>query len=78
MHMRLGVAVPALGALPRMSKRGACPVPALPWLARVCARCACVCASVHVPAAVLAPPEERQLFHVVYFWVHEVFKVTGM
>ena len=53
-HMGQGVAMPALGALPRMSKSQSLPCPSPSPLARVCARCACVCASIHVPAAALA------------------------
>lgn len=69
-----GVAMPALGALPRVSESQLLPCPSPSPLARVCARCTCVCVQgVHAPAAVLAPLEEQWLFRVVYFWVHEIF-----
>lgn len=78
-HTGQGVAMPALGALPRMSESQRLPCPSPSPLACVCARCKCVCVCKRShPCCSPGPLEEQWLFHVVYFWVHEIFKVTGM
>lgn len=78
-HAGQGVAMPALGALPRVSESQCLPCPSPSPLARVCARCTCVCVCKRSrPCCSPGPLEEQWLFHVVYFWVHEIFKVTGM
>lgn len=48
-HAGQGVAMPALGALPRVSESQCLPCPSPSPLARVCARCTCVCVQAFTP-----------------------------
>lgn len=48
-HAGQGVAMPALGALPRVSESQRLPCPSPSPLARVCARCTCVCVQAFTP-----------------------------